>query len=217
MQDVTDAAVMEAVRSVKYSLTAALASTQGSRALPNREVSPPNQNSWTETADRMVWKRTPKHRLPGEQGLTERSIGASKGKRKFLHTEAYAGGEQSGKRAKPDALSAAANARARAPPPIPPPANALPVPDALPHAPPFAFAPDLIACAPGPSTGFPGVFALPPNPSTAHTNRLGPWDLHALGDALTCPNARDYNLGAAPIALTPLPGVPALAPIPKIT
>ena len=189
--DVTDAAVMEAVRSVKYSLTAALASTQGSRALPNREVSPPNQNSWTATAERMVWKRAPKRRRPDEYGITERSIGASKGKRNVLHTDAYAGGERSGKRAKPDALSAEANVRARAPPPIPPPPNALPFPSALPHASPFAYTPDSIACAPGPSTGFPGAFALPPNPSTAHASPPGAWDLHAPGDSLTCLKARD--------------------------
>jgi len=120
-------AVMEAFRTVKSSLTAAIASTQSSHALPNREVVPPNQNSWTETAERMVWKPTPKHRLPGEHGITERSIGAPKGKRK-VYTDPYAAGERSGKRAKPDALSAEANARARAqagPPPSPLPNRAL--------------------------------------------------------------------------------------------
>ena len=89
ISDLTDEsapAVMEAIHSVKYSLTAAIASTQGSRALPDREDIPPNQNSWTETAERMGTKRAPKrHRLPDEHGLTARSIGIPKGKRKRCH------------------------------------------------------------------------------------------------------------------------------------
>ena len=133
ISDLTDEsapAVMEAVRSVKYSLTAAIASTQGSRALPNKEDVPPNQHSWMETAERMGTKRAPKRRRPNEHGLTARCIGIPKGKRKRLYTDPYAGGEQSGTRAKPDALSAEANARARAgtrpPPPVPPPQSAAP-------------------------------------------------------------------------------------------
>ena len=133
-------AVMQAVQSVKYSLTAAIASAQGSRALPDTEKVPPNQNSWTETAIRMGVKRAPKRRLPGEHGLTERSIGAPKA-RKRLFVDAYAGGERSGKLAKPDAQSAPANAHARAPPMLPP--------SALPPAPTFALARALSACIPG--------------------------------------------------------------------
>ena len=53
-------------------------------------------------------------RLPGERGLSERSIGVTKGKRRRIHDDPYAGGERSGKRAKPDAVSAKANANARA-------------------------------------------------------------------------------------------------------
>ena len=175
-------AVMEAFRLVKYSLTAAIASTQDSRALPNREVSPPNQNSWTETAERMGCKRAPKQRLPGEHGLTKRSIGAPKGKRKCLYTDPYAAGERPGKRAKPDALSAEANARARAPQ-IPPPPNALPFPTVLPHAPPFASTSAVIACSPGPSSMFSGAFLPTPNSPTAHTFPPGLGNLHVLGNA----------------------------------
>jgi hypothetical protein len=99
-------------------------------------------------------KRVPKRRLPKERGLTERSIGAAKGKRKCLYTDPYAGGERSGTRAKPDALSAAANARARtAAHPVPHAPNALPAPSVLSP----ASAPD--ACTLGPSLlphwGFP--------------------------------------------------------------
>ena len=182
LSDESALAVMKAFRSAKYSLTAAIATAQGSHALPNREVSPPNQNSWTETAERMGCKRAPKRRLPGEHGLTERSIGAPKGKRKCLYTDPYAGGERSGKRAKPDALSAEANARARAPQFLPP-CTALPFPSLLPPAPSFASTPDTIACAPGPSPLFSGAFSFTPNPSTAYTFPPGPGNLHALGDA----------------------------------
>jgi hypothetical protein len=46
-----DLALMEAVQSVRHTLTAALASTRGARALPNKENLPPNQNTWTEMAE----------------------------------------------------------------------------------------------------------------------------------------------------------------------
>ena len=49
--DEPDPVVMEAVCSVKHTLTAAIASTRGARALPNKENIPPNQKSWTETAE----------------------------------------------------------------------------------------------------------------------------------------------------------------------
>jgi hypothetical protein len=120
-------AVMEAFRSAKYSLATAIASMEGNSALPEKDVIAPNQKSWPETAARMGVKTVPRRRcLPEEHGLTERSIGVVKGKRKRLHNDPYAGGERSGKRAKADALSQAANARARAHAPSP---NA-PSPDA---------------------------------------------------------------------------------------
>ena len=49
-------------------------------------------------------------RLPGERRLSERSIGVTKGKRRHIHDDPYAGGERSGKHAKPDVVSAKANA-----------------------------------------------------------------------------------------------------------
>jgi len=91
--DEPDPVVMEAVRSVKHTLTAAIASTQGSRALPNKENLPPNQRTWTEMAERMGVKQIPKRRLPNEFGLTIRSIGAAKGKRRCIYEDPYAGGE----------------------------------------------------------------------------------------------------------------------------
>ena len=53
-------AVLEAIRSAKYTLTAAIASTQGTSALPHKDHIAPNQKSWTETAERMGVKRAPK-------------------------------------------------------------------------------------------------------------------------------------------------------------
>jgi hypothetical protein len=108
-------AVLDAVRSAKYSLKMAIGSTQGSSALPHKDSIAPNQKTWTETAERMGVKRAPRRKcLPEERGLTERSIGVAKGKRRRVHDDPYAGGERSGKRAKPDAVSAEANVNARA-------------------------------------------------------------------------------------------------------
>jgi pyruvate/2-oxoglutarate dehydrogenase complex dihydrolipoamide acyltransferase (E2) component len=113
--------------------------TEGTSALPEKEKIAPNQKSWPETAERMGVKRRPKRkRLPEERGITEQSIGVTKGKRRRIHQDPYAGGERSGKRTKPDALSATANARARAnaapsPTPSPFPGAATPRPQFFPH------------------------------------------------------------------------------------
>ncbi|KAI0252856.1 hypothetical protein BJV78DRAFT_1153479 [Lactifluus subvellereus] len=75
-------AVLEAVRSAKYTLTAAIASSQGTSALPHKNFIAPNQKSWMEMAKRMGIKKAPKHqRLPKEHGLMERSIGVAKTKK----------------------------------------------------------------------------------------------------------------------------------------
>jgi len=80
-QEPTQAAV-DAVRSVKASLTAAIASAKGSTPLPPKEKIAPNQHFWTETAETMGMKKPSKrHKLPEEEGLTEKAIGAAKGKR----------------------------------------------------------------------------------------------------------------------------------------
>src|SRR5258708_977395 len=71
--------------------TAAIASTQGSRALPEKENIPPNQKTWTETAEQMGVKRIPKRRQPDETGLTDRSIGVANGKRHRTYKDPYAG------------------------------------------------------------------------------------------------------------------------------
>ena len=102
-------AAIEAARSAKYSLSAAIAATQGNAPLPNPDVIARNHNSWTETAKQMgVTNKSSNRPRPAEEsGLTARCIGVVKGKRRRIHNDPYAGGERSGKRAKPDAPSTA--------------------------------------------------------------------------------------------------------------
>jgi hypothetical protein len=65
------------------------------RALPEKERIAPNQKSWPEMAERMGVKQAPKwKRLPEERGITEKSIGIAKGKRRRIHQDPYAGGER---------------------------------------------------------------------------------------------------------------------------
>jgi hypothetical protein len=135
-------AVVEAFRAVKYSLTSAIASFNRKGTLPEKDVIVPNQKSCECMGTKKVSKC---HCLPKERGLRERSIGIVKGKYKCLYNDPYARGERSGKRAKLDALSQAANARARAHAPslsVPPPPPNMPSPTHPPHVPPpFTFFP----------------------------------------------------------------------------
>jgi hypothetical protein len=102
----------------------AAAITKGTSTLPEKEWITPNQKSWPETAERMGVEWVPKWKqLPKEHGITEKSIGITKGKQRRIHQDPYTGGERLGKNAKPDALSAMANACActnAAPSPIVP-------------------------------------------------------------------------------------------------
>ena len=120
---VTDHATLDlqVLKSVKYSLKAAVASADGSRALPEKDVFNPNQKTWAETAERMGVRKASKRkqRPVGGDTNTERCIGAVKGKRTRKISDPYAGGERSGKRAKPDAVSAVANEQARTVAPTP--------------------------------------------------------------------------------------------------
>ena len=87
-----------------------------SGALPNRERLMRTCNLWKEMARNMhATRKSPKRRQPLAPDLpnsTTQHIGPI-GKRKLIFTDPYSGGEQSGKRAKADALSASANARFR--------------------------------------------------------------------------------------------------------
>jgi len=101
-----------------------IASANGSRALPKKDNFNPNQKTWAETAERMGAQKAPR-RKPGLSGgnITEQCIGAVKGKR-HKYSDPYAAGERSGKRTKPNAVSAAANNCACATVPLPPPSAA---------------------------------------------------------------------------------------------
>ena len=89
-----------------------------SGALPKRERLSPNRNLWRDTSRTMNVRISPRRRQrpatpPVLPNSTARHIGPS-GKRKLpLYPDPYGGGEQSGKRAKADALSQAANDHAR--------------------------------------------------------------------------------------------------------
>ena len=113
---------VKALESVKFSLNAVIRLANGPQALPEKDDFNPNQKTWAETAKCMGVQRAPRWK-PGLVGgnTTERCIGASKGKR-CKYSDPYAAGERSGKRAKPDAVSAAAaaNDRARVTVPAPP-------------------------------------------------------------------------------------------------
>jgi len=103
---------LKALKGVKYSLSMAIALANGSRVLPEKDVFHHNRNTWAETAGCMGAGKAPK-RKPGPTGAntsTER-ISPVKGKRSCKYSDPYAAGERLGKRAKPDAVSAAANER----------------------------------------------------------------------------------------------------------
>ena len=128
--DLSDKSTLDlnTLRSVKYSLKMAIASTKGSRALLEKDIFEPNQNTWMETAERMGVQNAPKRkRLPENQGISEWSIGSRKGKHTRIHNDPYAGGERSGRCAKPNVVSAAANAHVRTAVP----SSSVPGPSAL--------------------------------------------------------------------------------------
>jgi hypothetical protein len=82
-------AVIEALQSTKYSLAVADASMQGTSALPDKDLIPPNQNSWSETAARMGVNQPPKQKcLPKERGLTEWAIGITN-RHRCTHNDPY--------------------------------------------------------------------------------------------------------------------------------
>src|SRR6266576_2386425 len=93
--------------------TARLYMNDNGSYLPEKEQIAPNQLSWPPTATRMGVKRGEK-RCHGkvDSELTAEHIGVPK--HKHPCDNPYGAGEQSGKRAKPDAVSAASNARAHA-------------------------------------------------------------------------------------------------------
>ena len=111
-------AIVEAFRTLKHSLMAAFASRQGTSTLPNKEKIPPNQKTWQETVQQMgvqhtrAWKQLLPADLAKEHGINDCCIGATN-VRKRKNEDPYLGGDRSGKRSQPDALSPEANDHAR--------------------------------------------------------------------------------------------------------
>ena len=103
--------------------------------LPEKESIAPNQHTWPETAAQMGEKRGTKHsRGKVDSALMAQHIGEPNRKH-MTDNDLYGAEEQSGKRAKPDARSANANAQAckaaerealKAEPPLPPASQPLP-------------------------------------------------------------------------------------------
>jgi len=115
---------LEALKTVKHSLKAVIASANRSRALPEKDNFNPNQKTWAEMAECIGAQKAPRWKPgPSSGNITEQCIGAVKGKR-HKYSDPYAAGERSGKHAKPDVVSTAANDRARATVPPPPPSAA---------------------------------------------------------------------------------------------
>jgi len=115
---------LEALKTVKHSLKAVIALANGSWALPEKDDFNPNQKTWAETAERMGARKAPRRKpSPSGGNITEQCIGAVKGKR-CKYSDPYAAGERSGKRAKPNAVSATANDHACATVSLPPPSAA---------------------------------------------------------------------------------------------
>ena len=118
---------LKALKSAKSKLEKVIDSANRSQALPEKDPNR-NQKSWPITIQKMGagGSKTPEEKpssaSAGESTLTltEQCIGAIKGKCRCKDPDPYAAGERLGKRAKPDALPAAANERARtaAPPPL---------------------------------------------------------------------------------------------------
>jgi len=107
---------LKTLKAIKYSLKTAIALANGPQALPERDVFNPNRKTWAETAKRMgngkALKR--KHSPVSGGNMSTEHISPVKGKRSRKYIDPYARGERSGKCAKPDAVSVAANILARA-------------------------------------------------------------------------------------------------------
>jgi hypothetical protein len=120
-----DPEMAKSLQMTRSQLNAVLLSVKdnGSR-LPEKEQIALNQLFWPPTAARMGVKRGEKRRHGKvDSALTAEHIGVPKCK--HTNNDPYGAGEQSGKCAKPDAVSTAANSRVRAAAECPPPASLL--------------------------------------------------------------------------------------------
>jgi len=104
---------LTALKGVKYSLTVAISLANGSWVLPKKDIFHLNRNTWAKTAKHMGVGKAPKWKpSPTGRNTSTECIGPVKGKQACKYTDPYAAGKRSGKRAKPDAVSIAANERA---------------------------------------------------------------------------------------------------------
>ena len=201
-------AMVEAACSIKYSLEAANASLQGTRALPEKDVIAPNQKTWSETAVRMGVKPPRKRKcLPEERGLTAQSIGVPKSKKR---TNRETNRERPNKRTKPEALSASADE-----------------PSATPNGAPFPLTPPSAGVPPSPSAHVPSPASSAPLALSAAANAT-PFSF-GLPSASAPPPAfpsapLTFNFGSAsavpvfpPTASVPAPSIPYAYPFPPVS
>ena len=105
---------------VESHLTAIVQNTHSSDSpLPDKDAIPPNQRTWTETAERMGAKRRqrrprPMTTSPPEPSATERIADLNRKKARLKITDPYSGGLRSGRDALVDAQTAVLNTEARA-------------------------------------------------------------------------------------------------------
>jgi len=183
---------LKALKHIKYSLRAVIALANRSQPLSEKDIFNPNQKTWAKTAQCMGARKPPKQKHgPADENNAERCIGPVKGKCAHKYTDPYAGGKRSGKHAKPDAVSSAANERTRAamcavPMHAPPHAPLVLAPT---HMSPSAAAAGSTACystCGNPSTVVP--FAFPP-PSAVPRLTFAPLSTTLPGHASTSPSA----------------------------
>ena len=176
-----DPGIAKSLNSIRSRLSALLLSAtaagDGSH-LPEKENIGPNQHSWLETAMRMGVKHGNKNHRKGkvDSALTAQHISEPNRKR-AANSDPYGAGEQSGKRAKPDAHSAAANARVhaaaeRAVPKAEPPPTQLPVRTFPPTPTPASLPPSSLPPVSLPPPSLPPMAFPPPvsQPSPLHAS-----------------------------------------------
>ena len=158
--------------------------------LPNKNIIPPNQGTWAETAERMGVTRKRKRPTTSPVPLPAKELIGELNRKnvRIKLTDPYSGGVSSGKRAEPDARSAAQNAEARAAA-----ARGASVPSQPKRGRKRAVIP--------PSAPSPSLVSLPPTPSTSITPYPAipsvPWyTVHA------SPSTQAYPVAAAPAAAT---------------
>ncbi|KAH8978817.1 hypothetical protein EDB86DRAFT_3089977 [Lactarius hatsudake] len=111
---------IQSLQLVEAHLTAVVENSRSSDSpLPDKEVIPPNQGTWSETAERMGAKRQrrrprPSSALSPEPPVAERIGDLNRKRPRIKFLDPYSGGVRSGRDAVPDAQSAAQNAEARA-------------------------------------------------------------------------------------------------------